>query len=222
METPAIPQATWQVTNGRTNAMKYLRLQKIMLKFYYNDFFSKFDQIARRGRYLEVGPGPACLTHLVCSRYSPDEIVGLDCSADMIRVAEQYIREKGNTEKISFVRGSVEDAALLQSLGTFDVIYSTFSLHDWSDPLSAIHNLYHALAPGGTMFIYDFNKGGVLYYLCLNKGFLESVRTSYRNDEIIGFLNQLGIRNYLIRKNGISLDFFIRKETIPCIPEKRN
>ncbi len=213
MEARRIPHTNLQVINGKEKTMNYLRMQKVMGRLYLHDFFSKFDQIARQGRYLEVGPGPGYQTHLVCEKYTPEEIIGLECSTGMIRVAEQYTFEKGSAAKISFVQGAVEDTALVQSLGKFDVIYSTFSLHRWTDPLAGIENLYQALTPGGTMFIYDFCRGGLLYYICLKKGIWESVRASYRNEEIIHFLGELGIHNYLIRKKGLCLDFFIRKET---------
>lgn len=40
----------------------------------------------------------------------------------------------------------------------FDVIYSSFSLNYWKDPISLINNLEKHLKPGGIIFIMDFRR----------------------------------------------------------------
>jgi len=206
-----IPHSDFEVISGNEKTKDYLKMQRVMGKFYFRDFFSKFDQIKTVGRFLEVGPGPGYQTVLVCKKYSPGELIGLEYSKDMINVAEKYFAGKGTSDRIKYVYGPVEDSDLIKSLGKFDVIYSTFSLHHWKDPLKGINNLFDALSDNGTMFIYDFVRGGLLYYLPLRKGLWESVRASYKKEEIEEFLRELNIKDYTIRQKGLYLDFIVRK-----------
>lgn len=90
----------------------------------------------------------------------------------------------------------MEDRELIYGLGKFDFVYSTFSLHHWTDPVSGIKNLYDALNPDGTIFIYDFFRGGLFYYLKIKKGIWESIRASYTLDELKQMVDGLGIDTY--------------------------
>jgi SAM-dependent methyltransferase len=212
MATIRIPHVEHEVIRGKKKTIDYLRMQKIMGRFYFNDFFTKFDQIGNHGRFLEVGPGPGYQTAMVYDKYSPEEIIGLEYSEDMISVAENYLLEKGISGRIKYICGAVEDEDKVASLGKFDIIYSTFSLHHWTDPSAGIRNLYNALSDNGTIFIYDFIRGGPLYYLPVRKGINESVRASYKTDEIADFMKDLGIEDYLIRQKGLYLDLVVIKK----------
>ena len=207
-----IPHTDMEVITGVKTTQDYLEMQKKLGRFYFKDFFSKFDLLPRTGRFLEVGPGPGYQTGIVTERYKPSEVVGLEYSSDMIRVAEEYIKSKrlGN---IRFVNGAVEDTALIQSLGNFDLIYSTFSLHHWTNPTIGIKNLYESLNENGTLFIYDFFRGGIFYYVKIKRGIWESIRASYIPGEITNILNKLGIENYKINKKGLYMDFVIKRNS---------
>jgi len=207
-----IPHTDLVKITGQKKTTDYLKMQQAMGKFYFRDFFSKFDKIRNNGRFLEVGPGPGFQTVLVAERYNPSEIIGLEYSSDMIKVAEDYCVEKQMSDKIKYVNGGVENTSLIESLQKFDTIYSTFSLHHWLNPEKGIKNLYGALNDKGVLFIYDFYRGGLLYYLNLKRGVWESIRASYTPDEISQMLVCLGTKNYTIRKSGLYMDLLIRKE----------
>lgn len=206
-----IPHTDLITITGQKKTKDYLKMQKIMGKFYLNDFFSEFDKIHSGRRFLEVGPGPGYQTVMVARKYKPEEISGLELSSDMVDVATEYIKREGFSGKIKFVYGSVEDTDLVQSLGKFDIIYSTFSLHHWTDPEKGIKNLFNVLTDGGILFIYDFHRGGLFYYLNLKRGVWESIRASYTQEEIIKMFSTLDIESYIIRRESIYLDFFVFK-----------
>ena len=206
-----IPHSDLEVITGEKTTKDYLKMQKTMGKFYFKDFFAKFDRIKTTGRFLEIGPGPGYQTTLVAERYRPEEILGLEYSADMIKVAEEYCRERKLSDTIKYVHGAVEDTGVIQSLGKFDIIYSTFSLHHWTDPVKGIKNLYDALADKGVLFIYDFFRGGLFYYINLKRGIWESIRASYRPDEIRQMLDNMHIEKFSIRKKGLYMDLVVKK-----------
>ncbi len=171
-------QKEMEVITGSEKTRDYLAMQKMFGRFYFKDFFTRLDLLSKTGRYLEVGPGPGYQTALVAERYRPEEIVALEYSPDMVRVAQGHLKGRG-LEGIRFIHGAVEDTSLLKRLGQFDLIYSTFSLHHWSNAALGIKNLYESLTDKGALFIYDFVRGGVFYYLKIKRGVWESLRASY-------------------------------------------
>ncbi|WP_319522442.1 class I SAM-dependent methyltransferase [uncultured Desulfosarcina sp.] len=193
-----IPHTDFEVITGTKTTRDYLAMQKKLGKFYFKGFFSKLDKLDKGKRFLEVGPGPGYQSALVAEKYRPDEIIGLEYSEDMIRVAESYVQENKLGEVVKFKNGPVEDRERIAGLGKFDFVYSTFSLHHWTDPVAGIKNLYDALNPGGTFFIYDFFRGGLFYYLKIKRGIWESIRAAYTPDEIKQMMAGLGIDTYRI------------------------
>ena len=193
-----IPHTDFEVITGTKTTRDYLAMQKKLGKFYFKGFFAKLDKLDKGKRFLEVGPGPGYQTALVAEKYQPDESIGLEYSEDMIRVAESYVQENKLSEVVKFKNGPVEDRELIEGLGKFDFVYSTFSLHHWTDPVAGIKNLYDALNPGGTLFIYDFFRGGLFYYLKIKRGIWESIRAAYTPDEIKQMMAVLKIASYSI------------------------
>ena len=206
-----IPHTDLEVITGSKTTQDYLKMQKKLGKFYFKDFFKRFDQIKKVGRYLEIGPGPGYQTGLVAEKYNPNEIIGLEYSSDMVKVAEEYINSKGLNNKIKFLNGAVENTELINKLGNFDLVYSTFSLHHWADPILGIKNLYNCLKDKGVLFIYDFYRGGILYYLKIKRGIWESIRASYTTEEIGGFLKNLNIQSNELDRKGLYMSFIIEK-----------
>ena len=125
--------------------------------------------------------------------------MAVEPSSDMIRVARSYAQSQNLTDRISFIEGVVEDDAAISSLGKFDLIYSTFSLHHWKEPSTAIRNLYHALKEDGVILIFDFKRHWFTYYLSIRKGLKESIRASYTPGELIATLTLLQIQNYHVQ-----------------------
>jgi len=95
--------------------------------------------------------------------------------------------------------GNVEDEKMLQKLGKFNFVYSTFSLHHWKSPGSSIRNLWNTVEDGGMLHIYDFKRIGWLCSLPLKYREIESMRASYSPNEIKDILRKVGITDYRIK-----------------------
>lgn len=119
-------------------------MQRRLGRFYLNRFRKILARQNKSGRFLEIGTGPGYQTAKIADDYPEAEIVGLEPSPDMVRIATAYIADKGLSERVRFVEGAVEDEGLVAGMGTFDLAYSTFSLHHWTDPQRAFRNLYGA------------------------------------------------------------------------------
>lgn len=206
-----IPHSDNNIFTGIEMAREYLEMQKGFGTRYLGIFLSKFKELNKSGRYLEAGPGPGYVTSLIAEIFKPAEITGLEYSKDMITVAEEFLKDKTPGTKITFVEGSVEDTKITESLGKFDMIYSTYSLHHWNDPHKGIKNLYDVLEKNGVLFIFDYYRNRFYYYFKLKRRVRESIRAAYRPDEIEQMLSKLGITNYSITKKGVYLSIIIFK-----------
>jgi SAM-dependent methyltransferase len=200
-----------EVITGTKTTKDYLVMQKKIGKLYFKDFFLKFEKLNKPGRFLEVGPGPGYQTVMVLEKFNPKEIIGLEYSPDMIKVAEKYINEMSFGSRIKFINGTVEDTGLINGMGKFDVIYSTFSLHHWSNPVKGIKNLYNSLNKNGVLFIYDFFRGGIFYYIKIKRDIWQSIRASYNPAEIQKMLKELDITDYNINRKNLYMDIAIIK-----------
>jgi ubiquinone/menaquinone biosynthesis C-methylase UbiE len=208
-----IPHTDLEVLTGTETAEDYLAMQRRLGRFYLNRFRKILGGLGKSGRFLEIGSGPGYQTAIIAEDYPEAEIVALEPSPDMVRIATAYVADKGLSERVRFVEGTVEDDALVAGLGTFDLVYSTFSLHHWTDPQRALRNLYGALASGGVMLIFDFERRWLTYYLMPGpRGMRESIKAAFTRQEIEAMLAELGITTFAIDRSFPYMAAVARKE----------
>jgi ubiquinone/menaquinone biosynthesis C-methylase UbiE len=176
-------------------------MQKKMARFYLNGFLRIVEEQKKNGKFLEIGSGPGYQTVEIIKRFPGSQVIALEPSPDMIKVATGYSQSQGVSNRLMFVEGAVEDNSLIQGLGTFDLIYSTFSLHHWQEPVKAMRNLYGALKTGGVILIYDFERHWLTYYLPIRKGVAESIRASYTPKEIVSMLSVIKVKHYHVQRH---------------------
>ncbi len=166
----------------------------------YKAFLSNLQSLDIKGKYLEVGAGPGVLTVEIARTYPEVEITALELLPDMVTVGQEYVAENKLDDRIKFVVGDVEDEKFIHSLGKFDLVYSTYSLHHWTNPDKAVVNLYSAVNKGGMLYIYDLRRVWWLYWVPIKNGFFNSIRASYLANEIKLMLRKLSIQNTEIQK----------------------
>ena len=151
-----------------------------------------------KGRYLEIGCGPGILACMVADRHPGAQITATDLSPEMLRIAKNRLSEDCQAR----LRFGIADACDLNSMkeyGTFDLIYTTFTLHHWSNPEKGIRNLYSMLNTGGVLYIQDLKRVGWLSLPFSKNGFFLSVRSSFRPGEIKALLIKIGIENFRVQ-----------------------
>lgn len=104
------------------------------------------------GAVLDVGTGPGVLLAEIAGRRPDLHLTGIDLSADMVAAAERNLNQFGARATVRV--GDVTDLPFPDQ--SFDLIVSSFSLHHWDDPETAVPELARVLRPGGRAFIYDF------------------------------------------------------------------
>jgi len=197
-----IPHTESQVITGKQTTEEYLEMQKRLGEFYLRKFLEILDSQKKSGEFLEIGPGPGYQTARVAEHNQESRIQALEPSSDMIVIAESYMQQQQLGDRVKFTKGSVEDESLVGHLGKFDLIYSTFSLHHWKDPIKAIQNLYRVLKDNGVILIYDFDRHWITYYLPVGrKGITESIRASYTPKEISSMIDGLEMDSFKIQRH---------------------
>jgi 2-polyprenyl-3-methyl-5-hydroxy-6-metoxy-1,4-benzoquinol methylase len=178
----------------------------------YMAFLERLEALGIEGRYLDVGAGPGILTSLVAEKFPQVEITALELSEAMVSVGQEVLKSKGLQHQIKFVTGDAADAALIQSLGKFDLIFSTYTLHHWEDPRRVIDNLLPALADDGLLFLHDLRRVWWMYWVPINNGFFRSIRGSYVQAEIEELLQGMPSECYEIKKEfPFMISVFIRQ-----------
>ncbi|MBN2515537.1 MAG: class I SAM-dependent methyltransferase [Deltaproteobacteria bacterium] len=182
------------IDDARTYAEK---AKKSMMR--YKAFLANLRSLDIKGRYREIGAGPGVLTVEIARNYPEVEITALELLPDMVTVGRKHVAENKLENRITYVIGDVEDERSYHSLGEFDLVYSTYSLHHWANTDKAVANLYRAVKKGGMLYIYDLRRVWWLYWIPIKNGFFNSIRASYVHNEIKLLLRELGIDNTEIK-----------------------
>ena len=192
-------QAFVSIENARAYAEE---ARSPVMRRVYSLVGGEISRLGVTGKFLEIGPGPAVLTTMVAQAIPEAHITAVEISPGMITVAREHVEREGLTDRIALVEGDANDTELLEQLGRFDLVYSTYTLHHWDHPETVIKNLLRAVAPGGILLIHDLKRVWWLYWVPSQEGFITSIRAAYTPLEIRDLLTRMGVDRYEI-KNGL-------------------
>ncbi len=165
----------------------------------FKPFLKLLDVLNIHGRYLEIGAGPGILASAIANRFPDAQIKAIELYPDMIDLGKKHLKEAGTKNRIELIQGNVEEESFMSSLGKFDLVYSTFSLHHWKNPEQALRLMYQATDQNGTLMIFDFRRVWWLYIHPKRNGFLDSVRASYLSKEMKQIFRIIGIEKIKIK-----------------------
>ncbi len=184
--------------SGIENARKYAEsAQKSMLR--YRAFLENLQSLDVEGRYLEIGAGPGVLAVEIARTHPEVEITAVEISPDMATVGGEYVAENGLEDRIEYVIGDADDEGLIDSLGEFNLVYCTYTLHHWVDVAKTISNLNCAVANDGALYLYDLRRVWWLYWLPIHNGFFKSIRAAYTPAEVGSMLRGSGFEGFKIK-----------------------
>jgi ubiquinone/menaquinone biosynthesis C-methylase UbiE len=154
------------------------------------------------GRVLEAGCGPGYLgLEWVIQATGDRTLVGVDISPAMLDRARTNACAYGVSSCTDYTVANVLDLPFPDA--SFDHAFSSASLHEWSDPVRALREIYRLVRPGGAFCVSDLRRDidrTTLQFMKANiavdmrPGFRTSVRSAYTVPEAADLLRQAGIR----------------------------
>ncbi len=188
-----------EAITGIDRARKYAEGQKKYTRLLFRPLLKDVRTLNLGDNYLEIGAGPGLLAIALAEADPQAHITTADISGDMVTVANEYVRASGLQDRIHCYVADANDENKLFRLGKFDLVYSTFSLHHWKEPVKTIRNLWNAVKDGGALYIYDFKRTSWLRRLPLSGGDMASIRASCSISDVKAILEKSGITNYSIK-----------------------
>lgn len=124
------------------------------------DMSEKLDCTSMAGqRFLDIGSGSG-LSSLAAYRMGA-EVTSFDYDQDSVActklLRDQYAEPARSWEVVS---GSVLDRGFVESLGTYDIVYSWGVLHHTGDMATALKHAALPVGPSGSLFIAIYNDQG--------------------------------------------------------------
>jgi len=192
----------------------------IVRKSRMDDYRIAAKEIAQRisgGRILDVGAGPSYVD-IEIAKLGDFEIVALDDSKEMVKIAKRNVTEAEVSHKIEVNLGSAEDLPFDD--GTFDFIISIGSLHFWKAPLKVLEEIYRVLRNGGTGMIGDLCRDAPeeeiakitdkMSSVFARRGFRNTVKQGCTQQEVERMLRWTGFQ-YEIENSGANLMVWLKK-----------
>ena len=175
----------------------------------YGHLIRQIRSLNVKGNYLELGSGPCVLTSGIAESIPDIHITAVDISPHMTEIAREYIKGRHLEDKITAMTGDPADEKMLGKLGTFNLVYSTYSMHHWKETEKIMNHMYHIVNNEGILAIADLKRIWWLYYMPVrNNWFFSSIRASYTLNEVKSILKNIHIDQYKI-KNIFPLSRFI-------------
>ncbi|MFX1275493.1 MAG: class I SAM-dependent methyltransferase [Promethearchaeota archaeon] len=169
------------------------------------DFIISILNLKDHSKVLEIGPGPAWISIILIKKNPTIHLTGLEISKDMIRIAEQNIKDERVENNITFVLGNAKDMSIFESK-SFDAVISHDSLHHWVEPLKIFNEIARVLKNDGVLCIGDgrrdiglgaktiFNIAKLFISKQMSYYWKTSIMASYTPDELREMLNQTDLK----------------------------
>jgi demethylmenaquinone methyltransferase/2-methoxy-6-polyprenyl-1,4-benzoquinol methylase len=115
---------------------------------------------------LDIATGTADLAIEAAKQLSPEEIIGLDISANMLKVGDKKIIKKQLENIIKLELGDSEKLRFENN--TFDAVTAGFGVRNFENLEIGLSEMFRVLKPEGKLMILEFSKP---YAFPLKQGF---------------------------------------------------
>jgi ubiquinone/menaquinone biosynthesis C-methylase UbiE len=132
------------------------RHQKMAEKFGHECAEKLSSRGFRSGRILDAGCGFGGTAIVLAKRFPNSEIVGIDLSEPLLRLANQTAQAAKLEHRARFEIGDVEKIQYADR--SFDVVLSINMVHIVENPVQMLNEIERVLAPGGFLFIADLRR----------------------------------------------------------------
>jgi len=107
------------------------------------------------GTILDVGTGPGYLSTVIAVKNPSLQVVGLDVSQDMAKIARANAK-RARMENLQVLIGDAAELGMPNEC--VDIAVTTLTFHHLSNPSKTFEELYRVLKIGGQVWIYEVNS----------------------------------------------------------------
>ncbi len=105
------------------------------------------------GNILDIGTGPGRLPIEIAKEVDSVQVVGIDISEDMVKIAKKNAQEAGLGDKVKFKVASAYNTGFEDC--SMDLVISTGLVHHLKEPGNAFNEMHRVLKRGGEAWMYD-------------------------------------------------------------------
>jgi len=146
-----------RVFAGEERAGEYARRHKIMAEMFGREYAKKLSSRGfQKGRIIDVGCGSGATGMVLAKEFTDSEVVGIDLSGPLLRLANLSARAANLGERVRFENADVQRIPHEDS--SFDVVINVNMVHLVEDPIRMLNEIERLLVPGGILFIADLRR----------------------------------------------------------------
>ena len=143
-------------------------------------------------KMLDMATGTADMAILACRLLSPEKVIGLDLSAEMLELGRKKIEKEGLANKIELLKGDAE--AINFPDNSFDAVTVAFGVRNFENLENGLREMLRVLKPGGKLVILEFSTPNWgfknLYNLYMGIVAPEVARWFRQNKDAYRYLNR--------------------------------
>ena len=151
------PLAHERVFNNEDYAETYAKRHKKMSEMFGREYARKLSSHGfQKGRIIDIGCGFGATNLVLAKRFVDSEIVGIDLSEPLLRLARQAIEAANIGERVRFEKADVHQIPYEDN--SFDVVINVNMVHPVEEPVQMLNEIERILIPGGFLFIADLRR----------------------------------------------------------------
>jgi ubiquinone/menaquinone biosynthesis C-methylase UbiE len=112
-----------------------------------------------KGRIIDVGCGFGAMNIVLAHRFADSEIIGIDLSDPLLRLAKQSAQVADLGDRVRFEKADVHQIPYDDD--SFDAVINTNMVHLVDDPVQMLNEIERVLVPDGCLFIADIRRSWI-------------------------------------------------------------
>lgn len=113
--------------------------------------------ISKPNNILDVATGTGDFA-IAAMKISPQKVIGVDISQEMLNVGLAKIKNAKLTKKINFALADIENLPFPDN--SFDAAICAFGVRNFENPLKGLSEIFRVLTPDGKLIILEFSNPG--------------------------------------------------------------
>jgi len=151
------PLAHERVFYNEDYAETYARRHKKMSEMFGQEYAMKLSSRGfQKGRIIDIGCGFGATNLVLAKRLVDSEIVGIDLSEPLLRLARRAAEAANVGERVRYEKADVHQIPYEDN--SFDVVINVNMVHLVEEPIQMLNEIERVLVPGGFLFIADLRR----------------------------------------------------------------